>query len=122
MKGNCEVVVGMLFVSGMLVGCESPEMQKRNQRRLENMQRVTDMLARDEAGRPAKLRRSFDYLESRHQLDLVQCAKSQEKLRILIEEDFEYWERQQPIMYQRIDDEMSGDWESFNRTWPNVLD
>ena len=122
MRGCFRFGVGVFLLVVLLAGCESTVMQKRNQRRLENIQRTIDMLAQNEVDRPAKLVQFIEDIESKHQLDLFHCAENQKKLKSWIEEDFEDWERQRPIICQYIRDELAGDWASFDRTWPDILD
>ena len=122
MKGNWNVGVGMLLLAGLLAGCESTGMEKRNQRRLENMRGFIDILARNEADRAERLGRTLDELERRPQLDSVRTAENLQKLKSWIGDDFDNWEQKQPVIYRHISNELAGDPANLGSTLLDVLD
>lgn len=122
MKGNLKVVTGMFLLAGLFAGCESTEMNKRNQHRVENMQGTMDILASNEADRAERLGQTVDELEKKHQLDLARTAENSQKLKNWVQEDFDNWEQQWPLIRKQIKTELAGHPENLEPTLIEVLD
>jgi hypothetical protein len=112
----------MFFLAGVLAGCVNTEMQKRTQRRVENIHDTMDSLAGIEAGRGGKLGRTLDMFERQYQRDLVRSSENPRKVNDLLQADFDDWEKQQPVICRHIVKMFAGHPEKIDKSVFEILD
>ncbi|UCD28130.1 MAG: hypothetical protein JSV03_13695 [Planctomycetota bacterium] len=122
MAGIRNLSILTLFLAVLLVGCQSPELQKRNQRRVDNIHETCALLAEGDTGRMEKMTRTLNYFDRHYQVDLVRSRENLAMIPKWIQDDFDNWKEREPIIRRDIREGLTGNMANFNKTLPVILD
>lgn len=99
-------------------GCSEPRSQQRIEQRMNTIENTLTLGAAGEASRPARLAASAGQVADRSLEDPGRLARDVEATGELLGQDIRRWNQRDDLYLRRFLDEISGDLNNIDETWP----